>query len=456
MNASNLNLSPLKSIYPEHLWIEVDFGGVSSLKQPELNQICFQQVGDYLQREMGISVAEIVPSRSDINNFMWKLVNGFVLGIEGTRIVFIPSEYIDIQGFEVPQEWVDLPHWAADYYVPVQVDRELNCLRLWGFITHQALKHQSNFDPLSRNYEVGGNAVINELDALWISCEFQTDRVSTSQQLEIKLIAQLSDSAAINIIDQLKTHKSVFSPRLKLSFERWGAILDDPDRLQMYKDFHSPELMTIVSDFFTETLDSIDRGWRSIEGYLKSLEPIPGYMSSPSSLLPISGVDIHHRINDLYREQAGDSQVALPENIDSPELLLTYLIQHTHDRELRWKAAEYLWKIEPNSKIYCRRIKDLDLVVAGEKMGLMIAAIPLSDGRYALLYLLHLIGSETHLPANVCLKLLSETGDRLYQANSNDHGRDNYLQIHFTADRGTQFNLHVILNDIIVEESFIV
>ena len=78
MNASNLNLSPLKSIYPEHLWIEVDFDGVSSLKQPELNQICFQQVSDYLQREMGISVAEIVPSRSDINNFMWKLVNGFV------------------------------------------------------------------------------------------------------------------------------------------------------------------------------------------------------------------------------------------------------------------------------------------------------------------------------------------------------------------------------------------
>ena len=180
----------LASIYPEHLWIEVDFVGVQSLDRPKLNQVCLEKIHGYLQQEMGVSVTEVTPSRSSINNFIWKLVNGFILGIEGVRVGFIPSEHLDIQGFDVPQEWVDLPNWVADYYVPIQVDRASNCLRLWGFISHHDLKTKSHFDPIAQNYEVSGDTVINEIEALWMSCELQADGELMPQPREIKPVAR--------------------------------------------------------------------------------------------------------------------------------------------------------------------------------------------------------------------------------------------------------------------------
>ena len=35
--------------------------------------------------------------------------------------MLIPSEAIDDSELEVPQEWVDIPSWAADYYLAVQI-----------------------------------------------------------------------------------------------------------------------------------------------------------------------------------------------------------------------------------------------------------------------------------------------------------------------------------------------
>jgi hypothetical protein len=124
---------------------------------------------------------------------------------------------------------------------------------------------------------------------------------------------------------------------------------------------------------------------------------------------------------------------------------------------LRWKAAEYLWTISPeNSNHWHRRIKDLGLVIQGHKLGLMIAAIPLLDGQYAILNRVYSIGSQSLLPANIQLELLSEAGEQLYQTDSSSTAKYNYIQLYFIAGVNNRFNIRVSIDDISITEAFII
>ena len=46
----------------------------------------------------------------------WEFVNGTAILLNERRVVLIPSEAIDNRELEVPQEWVDIPSWVADFY----------------------------------------------------------------------------------------------------------------------------------------------------------------------------------------------------------------------------------------------------------------------------------------------------------------------------------------------------
>jgi Protein of unknown function (DUF1822) len=130
-------------------------------------------------------------------------------------------------------------------------------------------------------------------------------------------------------------------------------------------------------------------------------------------------------------------------------------VQHTNDETLRWKAVEYLWTIEPaNTKHWHRQIKDLGLVIQGHKLGLMVAAIPLQGGRYAVLTRVYSIGVEHCLPPHVKLNLLSEEGEQIYQAESRSIVMDDYIQVYFTAGIGDRFNICVSMDDASITESF--
>lgn len=80
---------------------------------------------------------QVLPSRDDLSS-IWEVVNGTAIGIGETRIVLIP-EAMDTDEYEVQAEWVDIPSWAADYYLAVQVNSEDCWLRIWGYTTHKKL-----------------------------------------------------------------------------------------------------------------------------------------------------------------------------------------------------------------------------------------------------------------------------------------------------------------------------
>jgi hypothetical protein len=466
----------LSTIYPEHIWIDID---LSCLKKSldsthrtvrdrvGLDRLYRDKVSQYLSESLGLAIESIFPSEDLQFTFVSKLINGFALSISGVKVVFIPSQDLDLMSFEIQQEWVDLSNWAADYYVPIRVDPEHNCLHLWGFISHQCLWQRANLDRVMLSYEVDGSDLISNLDSLWMACELIASGTIGSERGNICNLNPLSDSEVLRLIDRLKQHRSSFSPRLVLPFEQWGAIINDPKYLNIYAN--PAPVITSITNWFRSQISQlesvsdtlIERGWVTITDIGKDIEPLPGYMSGSTqpSKLAIHEIDrvISRTVNNFYTNQNPSKKLDLPTDIESPLLQLVYLMQHTTDETLRWRAAEYLWTNEPNrSKNWHRRIKDLGLVMQGHKLGLMVAAIPLVDGTYAILNRVYPIGCEDYLPPNVQLTLISENGDRLYQVDSRSPIVDSYIQLYFTASVGDRFNICITMNDASVTEAFVI
>jgi Protein of unknown function (DUF1822) len=457
----------LSEIYPEHVWIETT-DLPESLGSTALNRYAIEKIRNYLI-DLGLVVKSIFPTEESYLPLISQAVDGFCLLIAGVRVAFIPSNSIDLASFEIHQEWIDLSNWAADYYVPFQIDLESHYLHLWGFISHQSIRKKAYLDRILRSYEIDSADAIADLDSLWLSCELVNGGSLASERGEIPSLAPLSATSAAAAIDRLKQHRSIFSPRLLLSFEEWGAILNTPEYLQLYA--HPVATITKIANWFRSQVTSIEQvseniaaqGWLTIEQIYQQPQLFAGYYHTRGQKEQFvdrkstlnTEQEIERSVKNLYANQNPTYQVDLPTDIDSPLVLLTYLIQHTTDQTLRWQAAEYLWKIEPeNNQHWHRRIKDLGLVMQGYKLGLMVAAIPLLDGTFAILNRVYPIGAEACLPASVQLNLLSESGDRLYQVESRSTVNDSYIQLYFTASVGDLFNVCISMNGHSITEAF--
>jgi Protein of unknown function (DUF1822) len=470
MSILSSKIQLLSEIYREHLWIDVDFRNLDpDLSRSELNRFCMAAVSKYLSQDLNLVIESTFPSEELYFSAISASIDGFALAISGAKVVFIPSQDLDLMGFEVEREWVDLSNWAADYYVPIQVDIAHNYLHLWGFIAHQDLQQNANLDRDLQSYEVESEDLIDDLETLWVSCELVANGELALERGKMTRLAALSEVEAKSLIDRLQQHPASYSPRLLLPFEQWGAILNSPKYLSAYTNSGSG--ITKIGDWFRSQLTEIediatswaDRGWKTIEQICDRSKPLPGYFAAtnPAAKFAVRGValitdrEIDRAVYNLYANQSLLPKVDLPANLESPWLRLVYLMQHTTDETLRWQAAEYLWTIAPdNSKNWHRLIKDLGLVMQGHKLGLMVAAIPLLDSTYAILNRVYPIGSEDYLPPDVQLNLLSENGDRLYRVESRATVLDSYIQIYFTGSVGDRFNVCITMNNASITESF--
>lgn len=468
MNISTNQSQLLKTIYPEHVWIDVN------LHDPDA-RLYLQTVSEYLTESLNLVVKPIFPSQESHVLFVDKLVNGFGLSVAGVRVAFIPSPALDLMGFEVQREWVELSNWIADYYVPIQVDTEHNCLHLWGFISHQYLCQKATLDLSLHSYEVDAADLVSDLDSLWTTCDLVARQIIISERGEIPKLPPLSELEARKLIDRLKQHRSIFSPRLAVPFAQWGAILNSPEYLNIYAE---PELIiTQITSWFQAQVSSIEqatvklietieqklpkRDWISISGFDDRSVALSGYFAKSTQqqfnllgIIPTNELEICQIVENLYANQSPNNHIKLPENIQSPSLLLVYLIQHTTDETLRWQAAEYLWTIDPSNDHYQRKIKDLGLVMQGYKLGLMVAAIPLLDGTYSILNRIYAIGDRDCLPPHVQLTLATASGEQLYQVESRSTVTDRYIQLYFTASIGDRFNIWVEMNNVRIVEAF--
>ena len=184
-----------------------------------LNQLCLQVFVPWLQQEYATAAA-IWPDLTSLQS-MWEMVGGSGVRIGTKRLVLLPVDTLDVDGFEVPQEWVDIPAWTGDYYLAIQIDPENQWLRVWGYTTHQDLKQNADYDPCDRTYCLQHQQLQTDLNAFWHICQHCPDAIT---QAEIAPLPTLSTNRLKQAMHHLSQADMLF-PRLALPFEQWGGLV---------------------------------------------------------------------------------------------------------------------------------------------------------------------------------------------------------------------------------------
>ena len=187
-----------------------------------LNQLCLQTLLPYLREDA--PQANISPNAAAAA-LNWELVNGSAIAGD-KRLVLLPTETIDLDEIRIPQEWVDIPSWAADYYLAVQVDPDEAWIRVAGFVTHRQLKQRAQFDFNDRMYCLDSADLLPDLSVLWLSQRLGAESGSPEATRAIlPEIASLSAAEAAHLIQRLG-NPALPNPRLAVPFERWAALLN--------------------------------------------------------------------------------------------------------------------------------------------------------------------------------------------------------------------------------------
>lgn len=164
---------------PTQLWLEVSetdrnqawqqsqFSRTNCRWNAYLNQLCLSTFLDWLRAEHAPEAtpwpnAPTLPS-------IWEVVNGTAITLGTTRLVLIPTETIDLSELRVPQEWVDIPGWVADYYLAVRVNPDEGFVQIWGYTTHLQLKTSGSYDSKDRTYCLDEDELIQDLSVLWVA-----------------------------------------------------------------------------------------------------------------------------------------------------------------------------------------------------------------------------------------------------------------------------------------------
>lgn len=234
-----LNPTISQSVLSNHLWLELseneieearsiasDYSNPLARQQAFLNSLCQNSLKQWLVDRAGFDRVELPDNSSEL----WEFIHGFILQVEDKQIVVIPSEDSDIEGFTVQREWVDIPDLAADFYLVVRVDIDEKILHFWGFISREEIREFAELEPLYRQYLVDRNLIIDTIDLLWDSCRF-----GESEKGAIDPLPALSETEARELIQTLSI-PSLYSPRLQIPFEKWGALLNEKKwREELYR-----------------------------------------------------------------------------------------------------------------------------------------------------------------------------------------------------------------------------
>lgn len=206
------------------------YSNAAAHRVARLNHGCLQALIQWLNAHLDLAQPpRIWPGAAALPS-LWEMVTGTAITLGNQRLVLIPSDALDTEEFCVPQEWVDIPQWAADYYLGIQVDVEQGELHCWGYTSHRTLKTQSHYDPIYHTYALEHKAMIPDLDLLWVAQD-----LDLKEKAPLPPLPQLTSIEADHFLTQL-SQPSPYSPRLDLAFTHWAALLANDDwRQQLYQ-----------------------------------------------------------------------------------------------------------------------------------------------------------------------------------------------------------------------------
>ncbi len=230
-----------------------------------LNQLCLSLILDWIRTEEAPEATSwLIPEAASA---VWEFVNGSAIQIANQRLVLIPTEVIE-DDLEIPQEWVDIPSWAGDYYLGVEVSLDAESLRVWGYATHLELKTLGSYDPDDRFYFLDAQQVSTDLTTFSV---IRQRCINEQTRAAIAPVQTILESQADNLIERLSKPLVTF-PRLEIPFPIWGALLaQDEWRQRLYNQRLDPshKQPARLSKWLQESVEALESLWQNPEVFLE-------------------------------------------------------------------------------------------------------------------------------------------------------------------------------------------
>jgi hypothetical protein len=240
---------------------------------------------------------------------VWEFVNGAVLTIGAERWVLIPTESIE-DDLEVPQEWVDIPSWAGDYYLGVQVRPDGESLRVWGYTTHRELKERGAFDADDRLYCLDAAAMIQDMNSLAV---VRSRWGQAQARAEIPALASIPAVQAENLVQRLG-NRSVRFPRLAVPFSLWGALLEsETGRQGLYQQRlgqgSSETAVTRLGDWLAGAVSNL---WQALDDVANPPEALAAWRGEANDMRYRQLLTFNvNKVRTLSFGEMGETQVAV-------------------------------------------------------------------------------------------------------------------------------------------------
>jgi hypothetical protein len=257
---------------------ESHYSTAGGYQRASINQLCLQAFLPWFREEIAAS-ARVYPHLAALPSF-WEVVNGTAITFDGDRLILIPTLAIDDDELRVPQEWVDIPEWAGDYYVAVQVNPDDGWIKIVGYTTHHNLKTKGVYDRVDRTYSLEIDDLISDINVLWVIRQVNSPEVLRA---EIAPLTPITTTQAENLLQRLGNADVKF-PRLAVPFSLWGALLVNGGWRQKLCDRRQglPEQLSIPQWLQANVANLTQQlGWEKREFILvpvgmRSAEPILG------------------------------------------------------------------------------------------------------------------------------------------------------------------------------------
>ncbi|BAZ17531.1 hypothetical protein NIES4071_94110 [Calothrix sp. NIES-4071] len=269
-------LLELQTIYPNQLWLEIspqakcDAWQQTSLQIYSTTAARWRAFLNYLSLNIFVNWLKdssefsdiTTPGLDDLATF-WEVVNGCNVTVNNTKLVIIPKDKSNPSEFEVEAEWVNIPDWAGQYYLAVQLDLEQSWLRVWGYTTHQQIINHASFNQLTRTYCLENSFLIEDLNIMWVARQY------CQPQLQFQPLSTTSTERTQQLLTLL-SHPNIYSPRLYSDFEEWNAfIASNVWRRELYQK--RANVSNPSHNFTNLSLwlkDTFEAGWQHVDALL--------------------------------------------------------------------------------------------------------------------------------------------------------------------------------------------
>lgn len=400
----------------------------------------------------------------------WEGVGGAALQWGEVRIALFATETEDLETWEIPQEWVDLPAFVADYYLAVELHIEADPADSWlavvGYATHGMVRESHRTEE--HCYALPRQALVDDLYLLFLS-----QRLFGRRWSRVSAVPQFLPPVRESL---LATCVAAGEPRLALPFEQWGGLFSVAAwrshlyRERMAQGGREGRILSLgrwLRQWESEIEQAISQGWQGLEDIAND------FQSSEMSLAYRFGGDFRRQTGAWFPDAVPGVVEVLRSAADKEtQLSAIYLLGQigqgdgeaiaalvafqasTRDVDLRRQAAVSLGKIDPShpaAGIRRGKVLDLGLQVGDAPVVLVLTLLP--EGEKTNIQIrLNPIGDRALLPPD--LGLIIENGEGVVFQEVRSRGRDQALQLAFRADGGDRFTVVVLLGDRQVRETF--